>query len=91
MDFFVLCQKRMTTLFTTIKSQIVSLFLGALALTVALAWNAAVQNYFRERFPNNASTVNGQFVYAFVLTGIGVGIAYVLLKYVGMDTKAKLF
>jgi len=79
-------------MFQQVKVQLVSLFLGSLAFITALAWNAAVQSYFRIIFTTDTSTARGQLYYAMVITAVSIVVAILLLKVVGScDLSQKLF
>lgn len=74
-----------------VKTQMITLFLSAIALTTALAWNAAVQSYFKENFKTDTSTTRGQFFYALTVTMVAVAVAYLLLRFGRVDPSHKLF
>lgn len=72
---------------TSIGAQYGAFILGALSFTIALAWNAAIQNYFREHIKTDTGTARGQFVYAFTLTLIGLIIAYFVIRFGKIDRR----
>jgi hypothetical protein len=59
--------------------QISALFLGALGLVAALAWNDAVQSLFKVIFKEQ-SGVLAKFGYAVVITAIVVFISWRMMK-----------
>ncbi|MBU1036652.1 hypothetical protein KKF32_01275 [Patescibacteria group bacterium] len=60
-------------------SKISTLFLGALGLVAALAWNDAVQALFRVIFKEQSSII-AKFAYAVVITIIVVLVSWKIMK-----------
>lgn len=74
-----------------IKGQFAALIIAALSFTVALAWNSAVQSYFREQLKTDTSSLRGQLIYAVLVTLFTLAVVYVMVQYFKIDAKARLF
>lgn len=73
--------KKATHLSKEFVATVVSLVTTAFGVVVALAWNEALTSYFDEVFePGRA--VTALFVYAILITGIGVGAIVMLSRLV---------
>jgi hypothetical protein len=58
------------------------LILSSLSLIVSLAWNDAVKATMDKYYPGNTDNMRSKIVYALVITGATVAIAYVVAMYV---------
>jgi len=64
---------------TKLIEQMSTLFLGALSLVAALAWNDAVQSLFKVIFKDQSGVV-AKFSYAVIITLIVVIVSWRLMK-----------
>lgn len=65
-------------------SSIITIIIGALAFITALAWNSYVQESFK-RHSNFTEELNAKLSYSFIVTGISIIIAFLLLYYIDGD------
>ncbi len=63
-----------------IRQQLVVMISSALALVAALAWNEAIQAFFRQ-YMSTSDALTGKFLYALLVTALAVTLTYYLGKF----------
>lgn len=58
----------------------IQLATAGFGLAAALAWNEAIQSIIARLVPDNGSGISSKVIYAFIVTGIAVGVTYMLGK-----------
>lgn len=52
----------METYIDTLNKNVMTYFIGAFSLVVALAWNTAINAFFNKYFPKKYNEVSGRFI-----------------------------
>lgn len=63
-----------------IKGIVISLFLGALAFTMAMAWNGMIEAIIQQYAVENKHDLKGKVTYALIVTILGIIAVYVLKR-----------
>lgn len=77
--------------FREILGYVGTLLLTALSVVIALAWNNAIDAYFRSAIHVDENSVRGRLLYAVLATALGTVAAFVIMWVTGSDGKSRLF